>query len=217
METPLQRSHKNRRSSSSVQFYRRTNDDWWSLILPPTANEKKTNEKGTLSTLYPKKVGTLRLSACRFWNFIFSWKKMWGGFWRAPDPPPTPFVNPPQQKKFRFPRVPLWFFNVFKICMRITVKYQKVFASFSCVFASFSKVFASFSVVSLPFHLSSTTKWETNSITDADEQRFLRDPCVRQVTLIFGTYEFAALMIVKQNVNGKILNISRLRSLSATS
>ena len=33
-------------------------------------------------------------------------KKCGGGFWRAPDPPPTPFVNPPQQKKIRFPRVP---------------------------------------------------------------------------------------------------------------
>ena len=49
-------------------------------------------------------------------KFYFSVeKKCGGGFWRAPDPPPTPFVNPPQQKIFRFPRVPLWFFNAVKI------------------------------------------------------------------------------------------------------
>ena len=52
-------------------------------------------------------------------------KKCGGGFWRAPDPPPTPFVNPLNKKNFDFQGSPLWFFNVFKIWGRITDKYPR--------------------------------------------------------------------------------------------
>ena len=53
----------------------------------------------------PKRVCCL-LKPRPFKILFFRWLKRWRMVLEGSWPPPTPFVNPPQQKKFWFPRVP---------------------------------------------------------------------------------------------------------------